>query len=60
MERPILRDVEQWISRNGMKPTKFGILALRDPRLVFDLRNGRNPSRRTRARIRAFMLKGAN
>jgi hypothetical protein len=38
-----------------MPPTKFGRLAVRDPRLVHDLRRGREPGPRMVRRIEAFL-----
>lgn len=52
---PILLEVERWLKRNGIAAAKFGMLALGDPGLVFNLRAGRDPSSKTVARIRAFM-----
>jgi hypothetical protein len=50
-----LRSIERFLKRTGMAPTAFGRQAARDPRLVFDLRNGRQPSDRMRRRIEHFM-----
>lgn len=52
---PVLRKVEKFLRRSDMPPTKFGRLAVGDPRLVRDLRNGREPRARTVARIEAFL-----
>ena len=52
---PILLEIERWIRQHGMTASRFGRLAASDPRLVSDLRAGRDPSSRTVARIRAFM-----
>ncbi|MDO7843352.1 hypothetical protein [Sphingomonas immobilis] len=41
-----------------MTPTRFGRLAVRDPRLVHDLRNGREPGARMVARIESFLAEG--
>ena len=38
-----------------MPPTKFGRLAVRDPRLVHDLRNGREPRQSMIDRVEAFI-----
>jgi hypothetical protein len=51
----LLREVERFLSTTAMPPTRFGMEALRDPRLVFDLRRGRQPGARTEARVRAYM-----
>lgn len=49
------RRVERYLRRSGMAPTRFGREALRDPRLVFDLRNGREPRPKTAARLAAWL-----
>jgi len=43
----ILRKIESFLRDTGMAPTRFGRDAVRDPRLVFDIRNGREPRVRT-------------
>ena len=51
----IRRRVEQYLWRTKTAPTRFGREVLRDPRFVFDLRNGREPREETAARIRAWL-----
>lgn len=51
----LLRSIERFLRQTGMAPTKFGRAAVRDPRLVFDLRNGREPGERVKRRIEHFM-----
>jgi hypothetical protein len=53
------REVERFLRRTGMPPTKFGRLAVNDPRLVFDLRNGRELGDSIVARILAFIDRDA-
>lgn len=50
-----LRKIEKFLHDMNMAPTRFGRDAVRDPRLVFDMRNGREPGARTRKRIERFM-----
>ncbi|MBO9670924.1 MAG: hypothetical protein J7485_10440 [Sphingobium sp.] len=50
-----LRSIERYLKQTGMAPTAFGRQAARDPRLVFDLRNGRQLSERVERRIEHFM-----
>jgi len=50
-----LRHIEAFLRRTGMAPTRFGREAARDPRLVFDLRRGREPTDRMQRRIEHFM-----
>ncbi len=47
--------VERHLRRSGMTPTRFGREALGDPRLVFDLRRGRELRLRTARRVLAFI-----
>lgn len=49
------REVEKFLRRSNMPPTKFGRLAVNDPRLVMDLRNGREPGSRVTRKIVAFI-----
>ena len=51
----VLRKIERFLRMTEMPETKFGRLAVNDPRLVRDLRNGREAGRRIIARIEAFM-----
>lgn len=51
----LLRKIEVFLRRTGMPATKFGRLAARDPRFVFDLRNGREPRGYTKERMEHFM-----
>jgi hypothetical protein len=51
----VLPKIQKFLRRSGMPATKFGRLAVNDPRLVRDLRNGREPRARTVARIEAFL-----
>lgn len=51
----VLSKIERHLRRTAMPPTKFGRLAINDPRLVRDLREGRELRARTAARIEAFL-----
>jgi hypothetical protein len=51
----LLTEIDRYLRRTGLPPTKFGRLAVNDPRLVGDLRRGREPGTRVVARVRAFM-----
>lgn len=55
MSHPLLGEIEQYIERHGLSPTRFGRLAVKDPRFVEDLRSGRLPRRGTLERVSAFM-----
>ena len=51
----LLRAIERFLRQYDMPPTTFGRASTRDPRLVFDLRQGREPGDRVRRRIEHFM-----
>ncbi|MBS0503939.1 MAG: hypothetical protein JSS55_09105 [Proteobacteria bacterium] len=51
----MLLEIERFLKARAMAPTLFGRLVARDPRLVHDLRRGREPGPRMRARIAAFI-----
>ncbi|MBB4640916.1 hypothetical protein [Rhizorhapis suberifaciens] len=51
----LLRSIEHFLRKTDMAPTRFGRAAVRDPRLVFDLRNGREPGERMKKRVEHFM-----
>lgn len=51
----LLRAIERHISRHGIAPTRFGRDAVGDPRLVHDLRRGREPGRRMVERVTRYM-----
>lgn len=53
----LLRQIEIFLRETGMAPTRFGRDAVRDPRLVFDMRRGREPSMRMVKRVEHFMNK---
>ena len=51
----LLRTVETVLRTHNLPATKFGRLAVHDPRFVLDLRMGRTPRRETEMRTRAWM-----
>jgi hypothetical protein len=51
----LLREVEKYLRKGRVAPTRFGREAVRDPRFVFDLRNGREPRPRTVKRVLAYL-----
>lgn len=51
----LLRRVEGYLRRSGTPPTRFGRDAVRDPRFVLDLRNGREPREATVRRVSAYL-----
>ncbi|GLT02941.1 hypothetical protein GCM10007897_43710 [Sphingobium jiangsuense] len=53
----IVRDIEHFISSNGMGAATFGEMAMNDRHLVRQLRNGRRLWPETEAKIRDFMAR---
>ena len=51
----VLRRIEIYLKLSGTPPSRFGRNAVRDPRLVHDLRNGREPGQRMAARIESYI-----
>lgn len=51
----IKRLIERFLRDQGLPPTKFGRLAARDPRLVLDMRMGREIRPEMEAKLRQFM-----
>lgn len=51
----MLAKVERFLTRTEMAPTRFGRLVARDPRLVLDMRNGREPRPAMCRRIDSFI-----
>jgi 2,4-dienoyl-CoA reductase-like NADH-dependent reductase (Old Yellow Enzyme family) len=49
--------VERFLRNEGMAATKFGRLAAKDPRLVLDMRNGREIRPSMEKRLVQFMAK---
>ena len=48
-------EIEQFMAEHAISATRFGIAALRDPRFVHEVRQGRAPSIVTAERVREFM-----
>ena len=51
----LLVKIDRYCRRTGLPPSRFGRLAVRDPRLVHDLRRGRQLGPAISAKIQAFM-----
>lgn len=51
----IRREIQGYLKATGLPPTKFGRLAVRDPRLVGDMARGRTLGPAITARIRRYM-----
>lgn len=51
----LLTKIETYLRRTNTPPTRFGRDAVRDPRLVHDLRLGRTCGERVRLRVMAYI-----
>jgi 2,4-dienoyl-CoA reductase-like NADH-dependent reductase (Old Yellow Enzyme family) len=51
----LLREIEKHLRRTGTPPTAFGRAVVKDPRFVFDLRNGREPREKTVRLVQAYL-----
>ena len=51
----LLRKIEDFLNATGMPWTKFGRIVAHDPRLVGDMRNGRQPRPALTSRIIGFI-----
>ena len=51
----LLHRIESFLRKTGMPPTRFGREAVRDPRLVHDLRRGRTAGDAMLARVIAYI-----
>ena len=51
----LLRRIERYLKASGTPATRFGREAVHDPRLVHDLRRGREPGSIMTARLCAFL-----
>ena len=51
----LLAEIEAFLARTGTTPSRLGWRAVRDKRLVFDMRRGRVPRDDVRGRVVAFM-----
>jgi hypothetical protein len=50
-----LHEIESFMRIKQVPPTRFGREVVNDPRLVFDLRRGREMGKRTRGRVEAYL-----
>lgn len=54
-ESPLLIRIDRYLRHTGVPQTRFGREVARDPRLISDLRNGRNLGARLARRLDAFL-----
>ena len=52
---PLLDAIEAHRAKTGITETAFGLAAVGDPKFVFDLKQGREPRRKTVARVTEFI-----
>lgn len=55
MDAPLIWHIEKYLRKTGMRASNFGREAAKDPRLVFDLRRGREPGRRIVRKVQDYM-----
>jgi len=51
----LMRRIERFLKQEQMAPTRFGREAVGDPRLISDMKNGRELRDATIARIQAWL-----
>lgn len=51
----LLMEIERYLRRTGTSPTRFGRDAAHDPRLVKDLRRGREPGGRLTRKVLTYL-----
>lgn len=57
METQLLEQIEQYLVRTKLSPTRFGRIVVRDPRFVEDLRAGRQPRLQTMEKVSAYLMR---
>ncbi len=55
MDAPLIWHIEKYLRKTGMRASNFGREAVKDPRLVSDLRQGREPGKRIAERVFDYM-----
>ncbi len=53
----LLIEIDHFLRHSDMAPTRFGREAANDPRLVHDIRRGRECGPKLRRRVKAFIAK---
>lgn len=59
IDHDLIARIEQCIAAHGLNQTSFGVKSVNDPRLVLDLKEGRELRRATRERIESFIAEQA-
>ena len=55
LDNSLIGQIDAFLVASGMTPTRFGERALKDPNLVFQIREGRWLRGPTRSKVLAFM-----
>jgi hypothetical protein len=55
MELNIIYEVERFLTEQGIPPTKLGRIVAHDPRLVLDMRNGRQVRPKMQRKLLDYM-----
>ena len=58
MPDPLLDTIEEYLQTTGLSATRFGRLAVKDPRFIEDLRAGRVLRPKTSKRVQEFLARG--
>lgn len=53
--RALAEDIEAFIVRHDLNPSRFGRMAMGDPKFVYELRKGRRMEPETMDELRTFM-----
>ncbi|MEO1169081.1 MAG: hypothetical protein AAFW97_10270 [Pseudomonadota bacterium] len=51
----LLIEIDRFLRKTDMPPTRFGREACNDPRFVFDVRRGRECGSKVRARVQTYI-----
>lgn len=54
----LMVEIDRFLRKTAMPPTTFGRRAVNDPRLIGDMRRGRQLGEGTIARVRRFLAEG--
>ena len=54
-QQKLISEIERFLAKHDMAPTRFGSLVMADPSFVFDLQHGRDIKTSTVEKVRAFM-----
>ncbi len=55
IEMHIIVRIERFLKKNGLSATSFGRAVARDPRLVHDMRRGREPGHKMLSKLESYL-----